>query len=88
MFLTILKLSLGSDRYAKFSGWSRLTLMVEPDNLEALVLYKKLGFEAFKEAIDLWDGRAYSVICLEKHLNGNSQSIEVMDTRISSEIKL
>jgi ribosomal protein S18 acetylase RimI-like enzyme len=59
------------ESHAKASGCSRVTLMVEPDNAPALALYTKLGFRAFKEAVDVWDGRTYPVVCLEKDLDGD-----------------
>lgn len=35
-------------------GFSRVTLMVEPDNAPALSPYEKMGFRVFKRSTDLW----------------------------------
>jgi ribosomal protein S18 acetylase RimI-like enzyme len=59
------------ESHAKSLGFFRVTLMVEPDNAPALALYTKLGFRAFKEATDVWDGRTYPVVCLEKRLEAD-----------------
>ena len=59
---------------AKLMGFPRVTLMVEPDNAPALALYKKLGFQWFKRAFDVWDAQTYPVDCFEKNLDGTTTS--------------
>ena len=56
------------ERRASLEGRSRVTLMVEPDNETARAFYAALGYRAFKESTDTWDGQACAVLCLEKHL--------------------
>ena len=58
---------------ARSFGYSRVTLMVDPDNMPALALYKKLGFHLFKQALDDWDGQTYTVDCFEKSLEGDTR---------------
>ena len=58
-------------------GYSRVTLMVDLDNAPALALYEKLGYQKFKQALDVWDGQTYTVDCFEKHLKGTT----AVDTR-------
>ena len=55
---------------AKSLGYSRVTLMVDLDNAPARALYKKLGFQWFKQALDVWGGQTYTVDCFEKRLEG------------------
>ena len=62
---------------AKMLGYSRVTLMVDLDNAPALALYEKLGYQKFKQALDVWDGQTYTVDCFEKHLKGTT----AVDTR-------
>ncbi len=50
-------------------GCSRVTLMVDSDNAPALALYRKLGYQKFKRALDVWDGQTYTVDCFEKNLD-------------------
>ena len=54
------------ESHAKSLGFSRVTLMVDLDNAPALALYKKLGFQWFKQTFDVWDGQTYPVDCFEK----------------------
>ncbi len=49
-------------------GFSRLTLMVEPDNAPALSLYEKMGFRVFKRSSELWRGRQLPTLCMAKDL--------------------
>ena len=62
---------------AKMLGYSRVTLMVDLDNAPALALYEKLGYQKFKQALDVWDGQTYTMDCFEKHLKGTT----AVDTR-------
>ena len=47
--------------------------MVDLDNAPALALYEKLGYQKFKQALDVWDGQTYTVDCFEKHLEGDTR---------------
>ena len=60
---------------AKFAGCLRVTLMVETENLPALALYTKLGFQGFKESIFVWDGQHLPVLCMALELKGSIQSL-------------
>ena len=62
------KLFRAFERQARLEGASRIALMVEPENAQAIALYTKLGFQTFKESTDTWDGQTYPVLCLEKSL--------------------
>ena len=53
---------------ARRKRFSRLTLMVEPDNEAALKLYSKRGYKRFKQGQDSWQGQPYMALCLEKSL--------------------
>ncbi len=55
---------------AKSLGYSRVTLMVDLDNMPARALYEKLGYQKFKQALDDWDGQTYTMDCFEKNLEG------------------
>jgi ribosomal protein S18 acetylase RimI-like enzyme len=59
------------EQHAKQQGIERLTLMVEADNVPAVALYQKLGFQGFKNSFWVWDGKEIPTICLEKHLTKN-----------------
>ena len=48
--------------------FKRLSVMVEPDNVPAINLYQKLGFQEFKRSIDHWKNKQYSVVCLSKQI--------------------
>lgn len=51
-------------------GFRRLTLMVEPDNVPALSLYRKLGFAFFKHFTEIWRGKPHPLLCMGKALEG------------------
>ena len=60
---------IGTDR-----GFTRLTLMVEPDNGPALSLHRKLGFEVFKNSSELWRGKPLALLCMRRALASPSRS--------------
>jgi ribosomal protein S18 acetylase RimI-like enzyme len=49
-------------------GFKRLTLMVEPGNAPAISLYRKLGFEPFKDSSEVWRGSRLALTCMWKPL--------------------
>jgi ribosomal protein S18 acetylase RimI-like enzyme len=49
-------------------GLCRVTLMVEPDNVGAQLLYRKRGYRQFKRSVFGWKGMMYPTLCLEKVL--------------------
>jgi GNAT superfamily N-acetyltransferase len=67
------------ERYAKSSGYTRLTLMVEPNNIYALAFYQRLGFQIFRHTIDTWDGQTDRAFCLEKDLTVETDGVGAID---------
>jgi ribosomal protein S18 acetylase RimI-like enzyme len=47
-------------------GFSRLTVMVEPDNEPAVAFFNRIGFRFFKRSEFVWRGNARPVVCLER----------------------
>ncbi|MER3444567.1 MAG: hypothetical protein C4342_02230 [Armatimonadota bacterium] len=56
------------EREAVGRGLRRVTLMVEPDNVGAQLLYRKRGYRQFKRSVFGWKGVMYPTLCLEKVL--------------------
>ena len=56
------------EQEALFKNFQRLSVMVEPNNIPAFNLYRKLGFQEFKRSIDCWQDRQYPVVCLSKQI--------------------
>jgi ribosomal protein S18 acetylase RimI-like enzyme len=54
---------------AKTEGLSRVTTMVEPNNIASRELCKRLEYKVFKDSAFEWDGQNYPVVCLEKLLS-------------------
>jgi ribosomal protein S18 acetylase RimI-like enzyme len=53
---------------ARAHGFSSLALMVEPDNLPAVELYKRVGYKVFKTSSWRWKEQEYATLCMEKVL--------------------
>lgn len=54
---------------ARRLGIKRLTLMVEPDNVPAIGLYRALGYKAFRRGTWHWRGTRHPTICMAKILS-------------------
>ncbi len=60
------------EQYAVQEGFTRLTLMVEPDNTPAVQFYQKMGWQTFKNSTFTWNNKEHITYCLEKILSPNA----------------
>lgn len=71
------RLVAAAEEEAVVRGLARTTLMVEPENDDALRLYLRRGYRPFKKALDVWRGEQAPVVCMVKELGEGIASSDV-----------